>query len=95
MSEEKLRVSDYLGCPWGDIPERKVEEVEGKEVAIGPYELREGGFGVEAHILCHDGDDEFCVRTTSTVVINQLARIADKLPLLGSFHREKNYHLIR
>jgi len=95
MSEEMGRVSDYVGCPYVPLEERKVEDVQGKELEIQAYEVRVGGYGPEAHVRCKDESSEFCVRTTSTVVISQLERLADKLPLLGSFYREKNYHTLR
>jgi len=95
MSEEKRRVSDYIGCPYAPVEERKVEDVQGQELEILDFEVRAGGFGPEAHVHCEDDNGTFCVRTTSTVVISQLERLGDKLPLLGAFCREKNYHTLR
>ena len=95
MVERKDRVSDYIGCPYADIPEVKVEDIQGKEMELQRFEVREGGFGPEAHILCFNGTDQVCVRTTSTVVIDQMKRLEDKLPLWGAFYREKNYHIVR
>jgi len=93
--EKKSRVSDYMGCPYPEIPEVKVEGIQGKEMEIQRFEVREGGFGPEVHVLCVDGTDQMCVRTTSSVVINQLKRLEDKLPIWGAFYRVGNYHTLR
>jgi hypothetical protein len=74
-----------------------VDECDGVELSITDYQVRDGRFGHTAHVLCADVEsgEMICVRTTSTVVQDQLERIKDHLPLVGSFRTEKNYHILQ
>lgn len=95
MSEKSKRVSDLIGCPFYPVEEHKVEEIEGVDLEIIAYQVRDGKYGPEAHIEAKGPDGDLCVRTTSKVVIYQLADLAQHLPVVGAFHREKNYHILR
>lgn len=95
MAEKSRRISDIIGCPFYPVPEKKVEEVEGIDVEIVSYQVREGKYGPEAHIQANGPDGEICIRTTSAVVIDQLATLAQHFPVIGTVHREKNYHILR
>jgi len=95
MAEKPIRVSDVIGCPYYPINEYSGEQLDGKEFTIEEFTIREGMFGPEAHILCSQGDPEFCFRTTSTVVMEQLDLLKDKLPLIGGVRRQDRYYTLQ
>lgn len=93
-TKDLKRVSDFIGCPYEGMEEFKVEEIEGQDLEIMGFIMRESTFGPTAHVLCQKGKESFCVRTTSTVVGEQLTQLEDKIPLIGQFKGVKNYHTL-
>jgi len=93
---EPGRVSDHIGCPFGMQVELKVEQVEGEELTLHEYQVRVAKFGPAAHVkVTRTGGEIVCVRTMSTIVIEQLAELEGKLPLLGRFYAVENYHILK
>lgn len=78
---------------WGE--NLSPDDVLDKDITVTGYELLDTAWGeaVKIHTTL-DGAEQF-VLTWSAVLIDQLKRVADDLPLQGQIAKEKRYYTFR
>ena len=72
-----------------------VTDVLNKPLTVLDFELLDTQWGEAAKILAIVDGENQSILTWSTVLINQLKRVADLLPLDGAIVKEKNYYTFR
>ena len=72
-----------------------VTDVRNKPLTVLDFELRDTQWGEAAKILAIVDGENQSILTWSKVLINQLKRVADLLPLDGVIEKEKNYYTFR
>lgn len=89
--KEITRIGDLTGNRFSHLPRKTLEDVEGQDLLIMDFDLRQGQNGEYAIIACHDASNEdFVVVTGANAVLDALKRAKDYLPLPGKFIRQRS-----